>query len=81
MGRTKGHIQLEGVVREAVKDGFRVEILPDGMTPDTDSQVTIWGYLSGRIRQKHITVVPGDRVKLEVSPHDFSKGRITYRRR
>ena len=76
------HIVLEGIVREALKDSFRVEIFPDGREPDPFSaKVFVLGYLCGKIRQHQIRVVPGDRVRVSVSKHDFNRGRITYRLR
>ncbi|MBI2620821.1 translation initiation factor IF-1 [candidate division WWE3 bacterium] len=61
----------EGVIREAIQGGlFRVE---------TDDGVSVVGALSGKMRRFHIRILPGDRVRLEFSPHDLSRGRITYR--
>jgi len=39
----------------------------------------ILAHMSGRMRQNHIKIVPGDTVKIEMSPYDLSKGRIIYR--
>ena len=64
-------IEVEGLVKEALPNVmFRVE-LKNGHI--------ILAHMSGRMRQNHIKIVPGDRVKIEMSPYDLSKGRITYR--
>jgi translation initiation factor IF-1 len=73
-------IILEGVVTDALKDFFKVEIFPNGREPDKFAQkVHILAYPCGRIRCNKIKVVPGDRVTVAVSTHDFTKGRIIYR--
>lgn len=46
-----------------------------------DNEDLILGYISGKIRQNFIRVLPGDRVRVEVSRYDTSKGRIIYRLR
>ncbi len=64
-------IEVEGVVKEALPNVmFRVE-LKNGHI--------ILAHMSGRMRQNHIKIVPGDIVKIEMSPYDLTKGRITYR--
>ncbi|MFA6583965.1 MAG: translation initiation factor IF-1 [Elusimicrobiaceae bacterium] len=69
MGNDK--IELEGVITESLPGAtFRVEI-PGGKQ--------ILAHLSGKMRIHHIRILPGDKVKLELSPYDLTKGRITYR--
>jgi len=63
--------EMEGTVTEAVRGGFRVRL--DG------SDHTINATISGRIRKNHITIVVGDQVRVEVSPYDLTRGRITFR--
>ena len=64
-------IEVEGLVKEALPNVmFRVE-LKNGHI--------ILAHMSGRMRQNHIKIVPGDRVKIEMSPYDLTKGRIVYR--
>jgi len=66
-------IEVEGTITEALANTqFRVEL---------DNGHEVIAYLTGKIRRYRIRVVPGDRVLLEVSPYDFSKGRIVYRER
>jgi translation initiation factor IF-1 len=64
-------IEVEGLVKEALPNVmFRVEL---------KNQHVILAHMSGRMRQNHIKIVPGDRVKIEMSPYDLTKGRIIYR--
>lgn len=64
-------LEVEGVVREALPNAmFRIE-LPNGHT--------VLAHVSGKIRMNFIRILPGDKVKLELSPYDLSRGRIVYR--
>lgn len=64
-------IELQGVVKESLPNTmFRVEIKEGYL---------ILAHLSGRMRRHYIRIVPGDRVRVEVSPYDLTRGRITYR--
>ena len=64
-------ILLEGKTVEALKGGhFRIEL---------DNGHEVLGHLSGKMRKHHIRILPGDRVQVEVSAYDLSRGRITYR--
>jgi translation initiation factor IF-1 len=68
-------IEVEGIVREALpKTTFRVEL-------DNQKGHIIQAYLSGKMRKHYIRIVPGDRVKIALSPYDLSRGRIIYRER
>jgi translation initiation factor IF-1 len=64
-------LEVEGVVVEAVKGAFRVKL--------NDSEHTVLCHLGGPLRKNFIRVVPGDKVKVEMSPYDLTRGRITYR--
>ncbi len=69
----KESIEVEGVVKEALPNAvFRVE-LPNGHK--------VLAHASGKIRVHFIRILPGDRVLVELSPYDLSRGRITYRLR
>lgn len=69
----KQTIELEGKVVESLPNAvFRVQL---------DSGQTILGHLAGKMRMYKIRVLPGDKVLLEVTPYDLSKGRITRRLR
>lgn len=64
-------IEVEGEVVEALPNAmFRVE-LPNGHK--------VLAHISGRLRVHYIRVLPGDKVLIELSPYDLSRGRITYR--
>jgi translation initiation factor IF-1 len=67
----QGSIEVEGKVLESLPNTlFRVE-LPDGKI--------ILCHLSGKMRMHFIKILPGDRVRVEMTPYDESKGRITFR--
>ena len=64
-------IELEGVVVEAMPNAmFKVEIQGGHI---------ILAHISGKLRMKFIRILPGDKVTVEMSPYDLSKGRITWR--
>jgi translation initiation factor IF-1 len=67
----KEAIEVEGIVTESLPNAtFRVE-LANGHK--------VLAYVSGKIRMHFIRVLPGDRVLVELSPYDLTRGRITYR--
>ncbi len=67
----KEAIEVEGTVVEALPNAmFRVE-LPNGHQ--------VLAHISGKIRVHYIRILPGDKVLIELSPYDLSRGRITYR--
>lgn len=64
-------ITIEGIVREALPNArFRVEL---------QNKHVVMAHISGKMRQHFIKILPGDTVKVELSPYDLTKGRITYR--
>ena len=64
-------IEVEGVIKEALPNAmFRVEL---------ENGHVVLAHISGKIRKHFIRILPGDKVKLELSPYDLSRGRITYR--
>ena len=66
-------IEVDGVVREALPNTtFRVELQNKHM---------ILAHLSGKMRKHYIKIVPGDNVRVALSPYDLSKGRIIFRER
>ena len=66
-------IEVEGKVVEALRNAmFRVEL---------ENGHEVLAHVSGRLRQNYIRVLPGDRVRMELSPYDLTRGRITYRLR
>jgi len=65
------HIEMEGKVLDTLPNTtFRVEL---------DNGHVITAHISGRMRKNYIRILTGDRVKVEMTPYDLSKGRITYR--
>jgi len=71
-------VEMEGVVVEAMKGNFRVQIDSTSHDPDAPKHEVI-AHLAGKLRKNFIKIVPGDRVKVDISPYDLSKGRITFR--
>lgn len=72
-------IEGEGEVVESLPNAlFRVKV-DKGV--ETITGKTLLCALSGKMRIFHISVIPGDRVKIEVSPYDLARGRITYRQK
>jgi translation initiation factor IF-1 len=67
----KDVIEVEGTVTEALPNTmFRVEL---------ENGHQVLAHLSGKIRLNFVRIVPGDRVKVELSPYDLTQGRITWR--
>lgn len=63
-------------------DGIVEEILPNAMfRVKLDQGALILAHISGRMRQNKIQILQGDRVKIEMSPYDLSKGRVVFRER
>jgi translation initiation factor IF-1 len=70
-GVAKDAIEIEGTVSEVLPNAtFRIAL-------ENDHEVL--AYLSGKMRKNYIRVLEGDRVKVEMSPYDLSRGRVTYR--
>ena len=67
----QGVIEQEGEVTEALPNAmFRVTL---------DNGMNILCHISGKMRMNYIKILPGDRVKVEMSPYDLTKGRISFR--
>ncbi len=66
-------VEFNGTVIEEVRGAFRVKL--------EDMDHIVLCRLAGKMRKFRIRVVPGDKVTVEVSPYDMSRGRITYRER
>ncbi|MCF0136352.1 MAG: translation initiation factor IF-1 [Lachnospiraceae bacterium] len=61
-------------------EGTVVEKLPNAMfNVKLDNGVEILAHISGKLRQNYIKILPGDKVKMELSPYDLTKGRIVWR--
>ena len=66
-------IEMEGEITEALPSTmFRVQL---------ESGQSVLATISGKMRKHYIRILPGDKVKVELSPYDLTRGRITYRHR
>lgn len=73
MADTKEVIEVEGTVLETLPNAmFRVEL---------SNGHVILAHIAGKLRMHYIKILPGDKVSLEMTPYDLTKGRITYRHR
>ena len=64
-------IEVEGIVVETLPSTtFKVEL---------ENGHQVWAHISGKLRQNYIKILPGDKVRVELSPYDLSRGRITWR--
>ena len=64
-------IEIEGEILEALPNAqFRVRL---------ENGLEVLAHVSGKIRMHYIRILPGDKVKVQISPYDLTKGRITYR--
>ena len=71
MSNTKEVIKLQGVVVEALPNAqFKVEL---------ENGHSIIAHVSGKMRKHYIRLVPGDKVEVELTPYDLTKGRISFR--
>ena len=66
-------IEQDGVIREALSNAmFRVEL---------QNGHVITAHISGKMRMHYIKILPGDKVKVEISPYDLTRARITFRKK
>ena len=67
----QANIELDGTIKQALSNAmFRVEL---------ENEHIVTAHISGKMRKFYIKLLPGDKVKLEMSPYDLTKARITYR--
>jgi translation initiation factor IF-1 len=67
----QSNIELDGVIVESLSNArFRVEL---------ENGHQILAHISGKMRMNYIRILPGDKVRLEMTPYDLTKGRIVYR--
>lgn len=64
-------IEMEGAIQKSLPNAMFTVLLENGHE--------VLAHISGRMRKNFIKILPGDRVKVELSPYDLSRGRITYR--
>lgn len=68
-------IEVQGIVKEALPNAqFKVEV-------EIGEGHMVLAHISGKMRKYYIRILPGDRVTVEISPYDLSRGRIVYRYR
>jgi translation initiation factor IF-1 len=73
MAKKEEALEVEGTVTQALANTrFRVNV---------DGGHEVIAHVAGRMRKNFIRIVPGDRVRIELSPYDLTRGRITYRER
>ncbi|MBC8388738.1 MAG: translation initiation factor IF-1 [Candidatus Hydromicrobium sp.] len=73
MSKKEGIIEAEGTILEALPNAmFRVEL---------DNGHKVLAHISGKMRMHYIKILPGDKVKVEISPYDLNRGRITFRKK
>ena len=65
-------IEVEGIIEEALPNAMFRVVLDNGGHK-------VLAHVSGKIRMNFIRIIPGDRVKVELSPYDLTRGRITFR--
>ena len=71
MPKKQGAIEIEGTVVESLPNAmFRVEL---------QNGHEVLAHISGKMRMHYIRILPGDRVQVELTPYDLTRGRITYR--
>lgn len=63
-------LELEGIVTDIQRDDIKIQL---------SNGVVITGYLAGKLRINNIRILVGDKVKVEMSPYDLTRGRITWR--
>ena len=67
----QANIELDGIIKQALSNAmFRVEL---------ENEHIVTAHISGKMRKFYIRLLPGDKVKLEMSPYDLTNARITYR--
>ena len=67
----QANIELDGIIKQALSNAmFRVEL---------ENGHIVTAHISGKMRKFYIRLLPGDKIKLEMSPYDLTKARITYR--
>jgi translation initiation factor IF-1 len=73
MAKKEEALEVEGTVTQALANTrFRVQL---------DTGVEVMAHVAGRMRKNFIRIVPGDKVRVELSPYDLGKGRIVFRER
>jgi translation initiation factor IF-1 len=75
-----GVIEVEGDVTEALPNTMFRVLVKAGSIPSVEEDKMVLCHLSGKMRIHYVRILPGDKVKVELTPYDLTKGRITYRK-
>lgn len=75
----QGVIEVEGEVVEGLPNTMFRVLVPAGQIPNFSDDKVVLCHLSGKMRIHYVRILPGDKVKLEMTPYDLNKGRITFR--
>ena len=71
-------ISVDGKVLDVIKDEYKVELEVE--VPEGELRPIVTAHVSGKMRMNMIRILPGDKVTVEFSPYDLTRGRITYRK-
>ena len=74
-----GVIEVDGEVAEALPNTMFRVLVKAGQIPSVEVDKLVLCHLSGKMRIHYVRILPGDKVKVEMTPYDLEKGRITYR--
>ncbi len=74
-----GVLEVEGEVAEALPNTMFRVLIKSGQIPNVVDDKVVLCHLSGKMRIHYVRILPGDKVKIEMTPYDLAKGRITYR--
>lgn len=76
-----GVIEVEGQVTQALPNTMFRVLVKAGQIPSVNEDKIVLCHLSGKMRINYVRILPGDKVKLEMTPYDLTKGRISFRYR
>lgn len=74
-----GVLEVDGEVAEALPNTMFRVLVKSGQIPSVNEDQIVLCHLSGKMRIHYVRILPGDRVKIEMTPYDLAKGRISYR--
>ena len=74
-----GVIEVDGEVTEALPNTMFRVLIKSGQIQNVNEDKSVLCHLSGKMRIHYVRILPGDRVKIEMTPYDLAKGRISYR--
>lgn len=74
-----GVIEVDGEVTEALPNTMFRVLIKSGQIANVNEDKSVLCHLSGKMRIHYVRILPGDRVKVEMTPYDLAKGRISYR--